>query len=78
MRTTLTLDDDVADRLVDIARETHRPFKAVVNEALRRGLGEPLDPEPAFHVKAHFGQLLPGIDNRRLNELAWDPELDGR
>jgi hypothetical protein len=36
MRTTLTLDDDVAVRLRAAARD--RPFKVVVNEALRAGL----------------------------------------
>jgi plasmid stability protein len=36
MRTTLTLDDDVAAKLRAAAR--HRPFRAVVNDALRAGL----------------------------------------
>lgn len=36
MRTTLTLDDDVAVKLKAAAKD--RPFKAVVNEALRAGL----------------------------------------
>jgi plasmid stability protein len=36
MRTTLTLDDDVAVKLKAAAR--HRPFKVVVNEVLRAGL----------------------------------------
>lgn len=36
MRTTLTLDDDVAVKLRAAAKE--RPFKVVVNEALRAGL----------------------------------------
>ncbi len=38
MRTTLTLDDDVASRLEAEARRSGRPFKAVVNEFLRSGL----------------------------------------
>jgi hypothetical protein len=36
MRTTFTLDDDVAARLKAAAKD--RPFKTVVNEALRAGL----------------------------------------
>lgn len=36
MRTTLTLDDDVAARLTAAAKD--RPFKIVVNEVLRAGL----------------------------------------
>jgi hypothetical protein len=71
MRTTLTLDDDVAERLADLSRETRKPFKAVVNEALRRGLGETLPKEPPFHVKPHPLNLLPGIGDRGFNELAW-------
>jgi plasmid stability protein len=38
MRTTITLDDDVAARLQIKARKSGRPFKAVVNEAIRTGL----------------------------------------
>ncbi|MCL4846652.1 MAG: DUF2191 domain-containing protein [Acidobacteria bacterium] len=36
MRTTLTIDDDVAVKLRAAAKD--RPFKAVVNDALRAGL----------------------------------------
>ena len=42
MRTTLTLDSDVASRLEKTARRQKRPLKAVVNDALRAGL-EALD-----------------------------------
>ncbi len=38
MRTTITLDPDVATRLERLRRT--RPFKEVVNEALRAGLDE--------------------------------------
>jgi hypothetical protein len=38
MRTTITLDDDVAARLKAAVRKRRRPFKALVNEALRTGL----------------------------------------
>jgi hypothetical protein len=40
MRTTLTLDDDVAARLQAEARRTGRPFKSVVNEHLRTALAQ--------------------------------------
>ena len=74
MRTTLTLDDDVAERLAEVARQTRQPFKAVVNSALRRGLGEFAPREPAFQLRAHAGNLRPDINDGRLNEMAW--ELD--
>lgn len=40
MRTTLTLDDDVAAKLSSASRKSGKPFKQVVNAALRRGLLE--------------------------------------
>lgn len=40
MRTTLTLDDDVAERLQSEARRTGRAFKEVVNEHLRTSLAQ--------------------------------------
>ena len=38
MRTTLTLDDDVAAKLQAEARKSGEPFKRVVNRVLRMGL----------------------------------------
>jgi hypothetical protein len=38
MRTTLTLDDDVAAVLARLQKAQRRPFRELVNEALRRGL----------------------------------------
>lgn len=47
MRTTLTLDDDVAARLKEAVRLQRRPFKVLVNEALRQGLDAANRPAPA-------------------------------
>ncbi len=71
MRTTLTLEDDIAERLAQLARNTDQPFKTVVNETLRRGLVDLLPDLTPFDYQPHPGNLLPGIDDRRLNELAW-------
>lgn len=38
MRTTLTLDKDVAARLAQTAKKRRLPFKTIVNDALRAGL----------------------------------------
>ena len=38
MRTTLTIDDNIARRLKEIALRSGKPFKTVVNEALRAGI----------------------------------------
>ena len=39
MRTTLTIEDDVAVRLERLRRERDTNLKDVVNDALRQGLG---------------------------------------
>jgi hypothetical protein len=38
MRTTLTLDDPLAEDLRRLAAESGKPFKVVVNDTLRAGL----------------------------------------
>ena len=38
MRTTLTIDDRIAEQLREIVHRTGKPFKSVVNEALRAGI----------------------------------------
>ena len=68
MRTTLTLDPDVADRLRALARERRLPFKQVVNAVLRRGLGE--GPGEPFRIEARALGLRPGIDLDQALELA--------
>jgi len=40
MRTTLTLDDDVAATLQKLRRSENRDLKSLVNEALRQGLSQ--------------------------------------
>lgn len=46
MRTTLTLDADVAARLEQVVRKRRKPLKAIVNEALRAGLDAIDRPSP--------------------------------
>lgn len=70
MRTTLTLDDDLAAVLKEQARLTDRPFKEVVNDALRRGLSPALaQVEPDYRVRPHDSALRAGVDLLRLNQL---------
>jgi len=71
MRTTLTLDGDVADRLRALARERGLPFKQVVNAVLRRGLHDgPEAPTTPFRVDARRLGLRPGVDLDRALDLA--------
>ena len=76
MRTTLTLDDDVAAALKQQAKLHDQSFKQVVNDALRRGLTspEPRD-RPPFKVRTFAGGFRPGIDPRKLNEVNAELEL---
>ncbi len=46
MRTTLTLDDDVASQLEQLRVESGRTLKDVVNQALRLGLQALVEPPP--------------------------------
>jgi hypothetical protein len=71
MRTTVTLDADVFRSLRDEAHRSSRPFKAVLNDAVRRGLS-PARPGPRrrYRVKVHAAKLAPGVDPLRLNQLA--------
>jgi len=47
MRTTLTLDPDVAAKVKRGAKKLNKPIKEVINEALRFGLDSVLNPPPA-------------------------------
>lgn len=78
MRTTLTLDADVASRLEQEMRRTGRGLKATVNEALRRGLGTAgkTPRQPKFEVRPHAFGFRPGIDLDRLNQLADELEAE--
>jgi BrnA antitoxin of type II toxin-antitoxin system len=71
MRTTLTLDADVAERLRQEVRRTGKGLKTVVNEALRRGLGGGGKParRPRFEVRPHAFGVRPGVDLDRVNQL---------
>lgn len=53
MRTTLTIDDDVAALLEREVRKSGEPLKQIVNRALRRGLSDSAKPsKKPFKVKA--------------------------
>jgi predicted transcriptional regulator len=62
-RTTLTLEDDVVERIDAEARRTGRSVKAVVNEALRTGLADRGEPaRHPFTVKARSMGLRHDVD----------------
>jgi hypothetical protein len=72
MRTTLTLDDDVAAKLQAESRRAGRPFREIVNETLRRGLASRrvAAPRQAFRVTTRdLGNLRPGLSLDNVAEL---------
>ena len=79
MRTTLTLDDDIARILKRRARELDRPFKEVVNATLRNGLAKedlPVASKPAPKVVPRNLGLKAGIDPDKLNQLVDELEVE--
>ncbi len=77
MRTTLTLDPDVAQFIQDAAHRERRPIKQVVNDALRQALGpEPKADRKPYRLTPHHSTLRPGIDLAAFNRLADELEDD--
>ena len=71
MRTTLTLDDDVAAKLRAESRRSGRAFREVVNDAIRRGL---MTERPAkrtpFRVRTRsLGGRRPGLEADSIGDL---------
>jgi hypothetical protein len=80
MRTTLTLDDDVAAKLKAEARRSGKPFKETVNDLLRIALSS----RPRRAVRAAFkvnardlGRLKPGLSLDNIGELLEHAEGPG-
>ncbi len=72
MRTTLTLDEDVAAKLKAESRRAGRPFREVVNETLRRGLASrriPARHQPFKVTVRDLGNLRPGLSLDNVAEL---------
>ena len=77
VRTTLTLDDDLAEKLKDLAARQKRSFKEIVNEMLRRGIGaqERSDAPKRFRVATFRSAFRPGVDPMKLNQLSDEIEV---
>jgi hypothetical protein len=72
VRTTVTLDPDLAIRLEEYAHRKRTSFKTALNTLLRRGLagkGPPPAARRRFAVEPHSGRFQPGVDPGRLNQL---------
>jgi hypothetical protein len=74
MRTTLTLDPDVARLVEDAVHRERRPMKQVINDALRSALGRSGERHTPYRVVVHESGLQPGFDLSGFNRLADEME----
>ena len=73
MRTTLTIDDQIAAELKKWAYESGKSFKKIVNKSLRRGLAPERatpSPHPYRLESMSLGGALPGVNLDRALQLA--------
>ena len=77
MRTTVTLDDDVAAQLRDVARERGLSFKEALNAALRAGLSSSGTPRTdRYRVPARDLGLRHGVELDKALQLVGQLEDD--
>jgi hypothetical protein len=72
VRTTITLDEDVAAKLRSLSRRSGRAFREVVNDVLRRGLARPSESRgrsPFCIVARDLGARRPGVSLDNVAEL---------
>jgi hypothetical protein len=74
VRTTVTLDDDLAARLQERARERDLSFKAVLNEAIRSGLTDSGAPAEPYRMTVSPMRAKPAIDLTKALRLAGELE----
>lgn len=78
MRTTVTLDPDVAEKLKNLAHRRRASFKETLNDVLRKGLTAQAGTREAperYVVQPHAGGFRPGIDPDKLNQLVDELEI---
>jgi hypothetical protein len=71
MRTTVTLEPDVARRLHEVVRQEKMSFKEALNVTLRRGLDQTLTkprPKPFRTVAENMG-VLPHLNYDNIGDL---------
>jgi len=80
MRTTLTLDEDVAQRTKVLATKLKKPFKVVLNEALRKGLVQIEKPQKRreYRTIPHKMGLKEGLSIDNIQELLSQVEGEDR
>ena len=74
MRTTVTLDPDVAAKLKQLSRDRGVSFKEALNSSVRRGLSSAEAARRPYRVPARRLGVRPGVDLERALRLAGELE----
>lgn len=74
MRTTVTLDPDVAAKLKETARERGVSFKEALNATVRRGFESVGATSEPYRVPTHNLGARPGVDLDKALRLAGELE----
>lgn len=77
MRTTLSIDKDIADQIEQLRREGHS-LKQVINMLLREGLrsSQRIPRAKKYRTKTHKLRMRPGFDPAKLNQLVDELEAN--
>lgn len=78
VRTTITIDDDLAAQIDALRRREGLTFKAAIDTLLRAGLREGSQPSKPrrYRTRTRKLGLRAGIDRTKLNQLADELESD--
>lgn len=78
MRTTLTIDDDIAVQIEERRRLTGHSLKRVINGLLRAGMRADAGPvrAKAYRTPTYALGLRPGVDPAKLNQLVDELEAE--
>jgi hypothetical protein len=74
VRTTVTLDDDVAAKLKRLARERDVSFKEVLNSSVRRGIEQGEPRSRPYRVRTRDLGMRPGVNLDKALQLAGEME----
>ena len=78
MRTTLTIDDNLAAAVEKFQKRQNMSLKECINHLLQAGL-QAMEKKPVrsrYEGPVFGGNLKPGIDPNRLNQLAGELEVE--
>jgi hypothetical protein len=78
MRTIVTLDPDIAEKLRELTERRCEPLRVTANDVLRRGLAarEASARRSKFVVQPHRGGFRPAVDPARLDQLLDELEVE--